>query len=48
MEYEVGKGLHEIGCLDVDYYGGLVIGDGEALVGIKHDDTGGTVLRFGL
>ena len=23
-------------------------GPGEALVGIKHDDTGGTVLRFGL
>jgi hypothetical protein len=49
MEYQVGKGLKEIGCTTAGYQGGLVIGDGEALLAIKHDENNeSTVLHFAL
>jgi hypothetical protein len=45
-EYEVAKGVRKIGCVEADYTGGLAVGDGEALLAIRHDETGSTVLRF--
>jgi hypothetical protein len=48
LVFEPGKGVRKIGCVQSDYQGGVALTDSEALVGIRHDDKGSTLLRFPL